>query len=247
MSLQGCKTANLHFQQFIPYAFRLCSCHIASRKRPHPEFGIFHAACDKTLGVVKAFGHHLGDVLAALFSFIMREASELPQQKHNIRANTKQGMKTHRLQPLTVQILTDCSKIGFPLREINEPTSPDHCKSRGARSRHKIAHPLATFAMRKLLARGLAAASQFALRAHPTRPLRGGRIALVGKPDGFAAGAFRQTESDCSTSGSTSAGSSVRTPFSKLRFFTLFAPIPAPVKLAEPKYALHPSTMMHLK
>ena len=66
----------------------------------------------------------------------------------------------------------------------------------------KIAHPLATFATRKLLARGLAAASQFARtllrlcfakllvllvggpddfvagasRAHPTRPLRGGRI-----------------------------------------------------------------------
>ena len=73
----------------------------------------------------------------------------------------------------------------------------------------KIAHPLATFATRKLLARGLAAASQFARtllrlcfakllvllvggpddfvagasRAHPIRPLRGGRIALVGQPD----------------------------------------------------------------
>ena len=110
-----------------------------------------------------------------------------------------------------------------------------------------VARPLATFAPRKLLARGLAAASQFALRAHPTRPLRGGRIALVGEPDGFAADTFRQTASNCSTSGSTSAGSSVRTPFSKLRFFTHFAPIPAPVKLAEPKYALRPSTMMHLK
>ena len=41
--------------------------------------------------------------------------------------------------------------------------------------------------------------------------------ALVGEPDGFAAGAFRQTESNCSASGLTSAGSSVRTPFSKLR------------------------------
>ena len=46
-----------------------------------------------------------------------------------------------------------------------------------------VARPLATFAPRKLLARGLAAAPQFALRAHPTRPLRGGRIALVGQPD----------------------------------------------------------------
>ena len=57
-----------------------------------------------------------------------------------------------------------------------------------------------------------------ASRAHPTRPLRGGRITLVGEPDGFATGAFRQTELNCSTSGSASAGSSVRTPFSKLRF-----------------------------
>ena len=38
---------------------------------------------------------------------------------------------------------------------------------------------LATFATRKLLARGLAAASQFALRAHPTRRLRRGRIFLA--------------------------------------------------------------------
>ena len=72
------------FQQFTPYAFRLCSCRIALHKRPHPEFGVLHAACDKTLSVVKAFGHHLGDVLAALFSFFSREASELPQQKHDL-------------------------------------------------------------------------------------------------------------------------------------------------------------------
>ena len=84
MGLQGCKATHLHFQQFIPYAFRLCSCHIALHKRPHPEFGVLHAACDKTLGVVKAFGHHLGDVLAALFSFVTREASELPEQKHDL-------------------------------------------------------------------------------------------------------------------------------------------------------------------
>ena len=127
------------------------------------------------------------------------------------------------------------------------PISPDRCKSRVAHSRHKNRALSCDFRSRKLLARGLAAAPQFALRAHPTRPLRGGRIALVGQPDGFAAGAFRQTESNCSTSGSTSAGLSVRTPFSKLRFFTLFAPITAPVKLAEPKYAFTPSTMMHLK
>ena len=87
----------------------------------------------------------------------------------------------------------------------------------------EITHPLATFATRKLLA------------------------ALVGEPDGFAAGAFRQTESNCSTSGSTSTGLSVSTPFSKLRFFSDFTPIPAPVRFAEPKYALTPSTMMHLK
>ncbi len=57
----------------------------------------------------------------------------------------------------------------------------------------------------------------------------------------------RQTESNCSTSGSTSAGSSVRTPFSKLRLRTLFAPIPTPVRLAEPKYAFLPSAMIHWK
>ena len=97
------------------------------------------------------------------------------------------------------------------------PISPDRCKSRVAHSRHKNRAPSCDFRSRKLLARGLAAAPQFALRAHPSRPLRGGRIVLVGEPDGFAAGAFRQTESNCSTSGSTSAGLSVRTPFSKLR------------------------------
>ena len=63
----------------------------------------------------------------------------------------------------------------------------------------KIAHPLATFATRKLLARTLlrlcfakllvllvGGPDNFvagASRAHPTRPLRGGRIALVGQPD----------------------------------------------------------------
>ena len=120
-------------------------CHVTLYKRPHSEFGVLHAACDKTLGVVKAFGHHLGDVLAALFSFIMREASELSQQKHNIRANKKQGLKTHRLQPLTVQILTDCSKIGFPLREINKPTLPDRYKSRAAHRRHKNRAPSCDF------------------------------------------------------------------------------------------------------
>ena len=97
------------------------------------------------------------------------------------------------------------------------PISPDRCKSRVANSRHKNRAPSCDFRSRKLLARGLAAAPQFALRAHPSRPLRGGRIVLVGEPDGFAAGAFRQTESNCSTSGSTSAGLSVKTPFSKLR------------------------------
>ena len=45
----------------------------------------------------------------------------------------------------------------------------------------------------------------------------------------------RQTESNCSTSGATRAGSSVRMPFSKLRLRSDFAPMPAPVRFALPK------------
>ena len=45
----------------------------------------------------------------------------------------------------------------------------------------------------------------------------------------------RHTASNWPASGSTSDGSSVRMPFSKLRFRTLFAPMPAPVRFALPK------------
>ena len=70
--------------------------------------------------------------------------------------------------------------------------------------RRKRARTLATFATRKLLTRGLAAPFlrlsstatfgrwiRYAVRfAHPTRPLRGGRISFVGQPDAFGAGEF---------------------------------------------------------
>ena len=70
------------------------------------------------------------------------------------------------------------------------PISPDRCKSRAAQPTGgtKIVHPLATFATRKLLARGLAAASQFArtlLRLCFAKLL----VLLVGGPDDFVAGA----------------------------------------------------------
>ena len=45
----------------------------------------------------------------------------------------------------------------------------------------------------------------------------------------------RQTESNCSARGLINAGSSVHTPFSKLRRTEPFAPMPAPVRLALPK------------
>ena len=48
----------------------------------------------------------------------------------------------------------------------------------------------------------------------------------------FSQFAPRQTESNCSDSGSISTWSSVNIPFSKLRRFSLFAPIPAPVRFA---------------
>ena len=50
----------------------------------------------------------------------------------------------------------------------------------------KIAHPLATFALLKLLVLLVGGPDDFvagASRAHPIRPLRGGRIALVVQPD----------------------------------------------------------------
>jgi len=45
----------------------------------------------------------------------------------------------------------------------------------------------------------------------------------------------RQTASNCSLSGSSRDGSSVKIPFSKLRLESLLAPRPAPVRLALPK------------
>ena len=104
------------------------------------------------------------------------------------------------------------SRTSIPRFTIPSKTSRNGTMSRPPISTYislMSARTLATFAMRKILARGLAAAPQFARtllrlcfakllvllvggpddfvagasRAHPTRPLRGGRIALVGQPD----------------------------------------------------------------
>ena len=157
--------------------------------------------------------------LVALVSVIVRS---FHTHHSNIRANKKQGLKTHHLQPLTVQILTDCAKIGFPLREINKPTSPDRCKSRAARSRHKNRlakrNRIARQAVRLVPDRLSKHRSQSCACAHAASCDRFAAQSLrsFGQPDAFGAGAS-------------------------------FAPIPAPVKLAEPKYALRPSMMIHLK
>ena len=90
------------------------------------------------------------------------------------------------------------------------PISPDRCKSRAARSRHKNRAPSCDFRYAKPPRTGpCGSAPQFARtllrlcfakllvllvggpddfvagasRAHPTRPLRGGRITRVGQPD----------------------------------------------------------------
>ena len=97
------------------------------------------------------------------------------------------------------------------------PISPDRYKSRAAHRRHKNRAPSCDFRYAKAPRAGPCGCS--AVRATrspaPTASRRAHRARR--EPDGFAAGAFRQTASNCSTSGSTSAGSSVRTPFSKLR------------------------------
>ena len=56
-----------------------------------------------------------------------------------------------------------------------------------------------------------------------------------------------QTESKWSMAASTRSGSSVRIPASKLRVRTLFIPRPAPVRFAEPMYAVLRSKMIILK
>lgn len=66
------------------------------------------------------------------------------------------------------------------------PISPDRCKSRAARSRHKNRAPSCDFRYAKLLVLLVGGPDDFvagASRAHPTRPLRGGRITRVGQPN----------------------------------------------------------------
>ena len=103
-------------------------------------------------------------------------------------------------QSYAVQNLTVYSEINFPLRRRvldktlllcvsagnKMPISPDRCKSRVARNRNKNRAPSCDFRYAKLLVLLVGGPDDFvagASRAHPPRPLRGGRIVLVGQHD----------------------------------------------------------------
>ena len=65
-------------------------------------------------------------------------------------------------------------------------------------------------------------------------------------PAAFAVGS-NQTLSNCSVAFFTKSLLLLRTPASKLRVFSPFIPSPAPVRLAEPTYAVFKSKTMILK